>query len=125
MENNTENKAYTLRRLNDEDLFTVVELIGAALPDEARAAFVQKFAGKKTKDTVEQFGAAVAFDIAKFVMKNIRACKDEVYALLSDVSGIPADEIKKMPFGTTPKMLKEIFDNEKNSDFFTELSKLL
>ena len=39
--------------------------------------------------------------------------------------GMTADEIRTMPFGTTPKMLKEIFENEKDSDFFTDLSKLL
>ena len=117
----TAEKPYTLRRLNDEDLFTVVEIIGIALPEEAKAAFAQSVAdGNVTKR-----GGAVAFDIVKFIMKNIKACKNEVYSLLSDLSGIPADEIRKMPFGTTPKMLKEIFENEKDSDFFTELSKLL
>ena len=117
----TAEKPYTLRRLNDEDLFTVVEIIGIALPEEAKAAFAQAVAD----GNVVKRGGAVAFDIVKFIMKNIKACKNEVYSLLSDLSGIPADEIKKMPFGTTPKMLKEIFENEKDSDFFTEVSKLL
>lgn len=117
----TAEKPYTLRRLNDEDLFTVVEIIGIALPEEAKAAFAQAVAGG---DVVKR-GGMVAFDIVKFIMKNIKACKNEVYSLLSDLSGIPADEIRTMPFGTTPKMLKEIFENEKDSDFFTELSKLL
>lgn len=117
----TAEKPYTLRRLNDEDLFTVVEIIGIALPEEAKAAFAQAVAGG---DVVKR-GGMVAFDIVKFIMKNIKACKNEVYALLSDLSGIPADEIRTMPFGTTPKMLKEIFENEKDSDFFTDLSKLL
>lgn len=117
----TAEKPYTLRRLNDEDLFTVVEIIGIALPEEAKAAFAQAVAGG---DVVKR-GGMVAFDIVKFIMKNIKACKNEVYALLSDLSGIPAEEIRTMPFGTTPKMLKEIFENEKDSGFFTELSKLL
>ena len=117
----TTEKPYTLRRLNDEDLFTVVEIIGIALPEEAKAAFAQAVAGG---DVVKR-GGMVAFDIVKFIMKNIKACKNEVYALLSDLSGIPADEIRTMPFGTTPKMLKEIFENEKDSDFFTDLSKLI
>lgn len=117
----TTEKPYTLRRLNDEDLFTVVEIIGIALPEEAKAAFAQAVAGG---DVVKR-GGMVAFDIVKFIMKNIKACKNEVYALLSDLSGIPADEIRTMPFGTTPKMLKEIFENERDSDFFTDLSKLL
>ena len=129
MENTVENvvaesteKPYTLRRLNDEDLFTVVEILGAALPEEAKKAFAEKFTGEKN---VEKRGAMIGFDLVKFIMKNIKACKDEVYSLLSDLSGIPAEEIKKMPFGTTPNMLKEIFQNEKDTDFFTELSKLL
>lgn len=117
----TAEKPYTLRRLNDEDLFTVVEIIGIALPEEAKAAFAQAV----TDGNVVKRGGAVAFDIVKFIMKNIKACKNEVYTLLSDLSGIPAEEIRKMPFGTTPKMLKEIFENEKDSDFFTEVSKLL
>lgn len=117
----TAEKTYTLRRLNDEDLFTVVEIIGIALPEEAKAAFAQAV----TDGNVVKRGGMVAFDVVKFIMKNIKACKNEVYSLLSDLSGIPADEIRKMPFGTTPKMLKEIFENEKDSDFFTELSKLL
>ena len=132
MENTVENvvvespaKPYTLRRLNDEDLFTVVEILGAALPEEAKQAFAQKFSGEKTDQNVEKRGAMIGFDIVKYIMKNIKACKTEVYALLSDLSGIPAEEIKKMPFGTTPNMLKEIFQNEKDTDFFTELSKLL
>lgn len=132
MENTVENvtvestaKPYTLRRLNDEDLFTVVEILGAALPEEAKQAFAQKFTGEKSEQNVEKRGAMIGFDIVKYIMKNIKACKTEVYSLLSDLSGIPAEEIKKMPFGTTPNMLKEIFQNEKDTDFFTELSKLL
>ena len=117
----TTEKPYTLRRLNDEDLFTVVEIIGIALPEEAKAAFAQAV----SDGNVVKRGGAVAFDVVKFIMKNIKACKNEVYSLLSDLSGIPADEIRKMPFGTTPKMLKEIFENEKDSDFFTAVSKLL
>lgn len=127
----TAEKPYTLRRLNDEDLFTVVEIIGVALPEEAKQAFAQKFAGTNNADgennvnKIEKRGAMIGFDIVKYIMKNIKACKNEVYSLLSDLSGIPADEIRTMPFGTTPKMLKEIFENEKDSDFFTEVSKLL
>ena len=132
MENTVENvavestaKPYTLRRLNDEDLFTVVEILGAALPEEAKQAFAQRFTGEKSEQNVEKRGAMIGFDIVKYIMKNIKACKTEVYSLLSDLSGIPAEEIKKMPFGTTPNMLKEVFQNEKDTDFFTELSKLL
>lgn len=123
-------KPYTLRDLCDEDLYTVTEIIAKALPDEAKKVFAQKYAeekakaekGKKEKvDMVELVGAMVGFDIIRFILSNIKSVKEEVYDLLSDLSGIPAADIKKMPFGTTPKMIKEVFTNAKNTDFFKEL----
>ena len=115
-------KAYTLRELNDEDLYTVVEIIGKVLPDDAKEAFAQAV---NAGVPVEKVGGMVAFDIVRLILKNLKAVKDEVYSFLSDLSGIPADDIRKMPFGTTPRMLKEVFTSEKNADFFKELSGLL
>lgn len=126
-------KPYTLRELNDEDLYTVLEIVAIALPEEAKESFVQKVSeskesgGKKDdkKIKTEKLGVQVAFDLVRYIMKNMKAVKSEVYAFLSDLSGIPADDIRKMPFGTTPAMLKEVFTNAKNADFFTELFKSL
>lgn len=128
-------KPYTLRDLCDEDLYTVTEIIAKALPDEAKKVFAQKYAEEKEKAEKEKaekdekrkvaftelVGAMVGFDIIRFILSNIKSIKEEVYALLSDLSGIPAADIKKMPFGTTPKMIKEVFTNAKNTDFFKEL----
>lgn len=126
-------KPYTLRELNDEDLYTVLEIIAIALPEEAKESFAQKISESMKEDKkdgkkdgkIEKLGVQVAFDLARYIMKNMKAVKSEVYTFLSDLSGIPADEIRKMPFGTTPAMLKEVFTNTKNADFFTELFKSL
>jgi len=119
-------KPYTLRDLNDEDLYTVLEILAIALPDEAKEAFAQKVGDALEKGgKIEEVGIQVVFDMVKFVIKNLKAVKSEVYAFLSGLSGIPADDIRKMPFGTTPAMLKEAFTNPKNADFFTELFKSL
>ena len=123
-------KPYTLRDLCDEDIYTVTEIIAKALPDDAKKVFAQKYAEEKAKaekdkkknvDVVELVGAMVGFDIIRFILSNIKSVKEELYALLSDLSGIQAADIKKMPFGTTPKMIKEVFTNAKNTDFFKEL----
>ena len=58
------------------------------------------------------------------VLKNMDKVQEDVYALLSDVSGIPVDELKEMEFGTTPMMIWDIVANEKNCGFFKVLSKL-
>ena len=67
----------------------------------------------------------VVYKIAVAVLKNASAIPDKIYPLLSDLSGIPADEIPEMPFGTTPSMIWDIVADAKNASFFRALSKLL
>lgn len=114
-------KPYTLRELCDEDLYSLLAILGEVIPDDAKDAFAQIVTGEKT---LQQVGGMVAFDMVRLIMKNFKTVKSEVYDFLSDLSGIPADKIRKMPFGTTPTMLKEVFEDAKNADFFKELSKL-
>ena len=112
--------SYTLRRLVDRDLFPVLDILGRILPDELATIFVQV----ATKKKVEEVGMVVMMRLIKAICQNIGKVDEELYALLSDVSGIPADELAEMPFGTTPMMLLDIVKNEKNVGFFKVLSKL-
>lgn len=114
-------KPYTLRRLRDRDLFPVLNIISEVFPDELSSVFVQVSTKEKS---VQEVGAMAIMKLVLAVMKNMDKVQDEVYALLSDVSGIPAAEIQEMEFGTTPMMIWDIVANEKNSGFFTVLSKL-
>lgn len=113
--------SYTLRRLVDRDIFPVLDILGRVLPDELATIFVQ-VATKEKK--VEEVGMLVMMRLIKAICQNIGKVDEELYALLSDVSGIPADELAEMPFGTTPMMLLDIVKNEKNVGFFKVLSKL-
>ena len=115
-------KPYTLRELEDEDLYTVLEIVGKVLPEDAKEAFSQAVSNGKV--SLEEVGGKVAFDLIKYILKNFKSVKNEVYAFLSDLSGLSAEEIKKMPFGTTPAMLKEVFTSKNNSSFLTGFSKL-
>lgn len=110
-----------LRRLVDRDLFPVLDILGQILPDELATIFVQ-VATKEKK--VEEVGMVVMMRLIKAICQNIGKVDEELYALLSDVSGVPADELAEMPFGTTPMMLLDIVKNEKNVGFFKVLSKL-
>jgi hypothetical protein len=118
---NTESKAYELRRLVDRDLFPILNILGAILPDDLASVFVQ-VATKEKK--VEEIGMSVMMRLVKVICSNIDVVRDDLYGLLSDVSGIPEEDIGEMPFGTTPMMLLDIVKNEKNADFFKVLSKL-
>ena len=117
----TEEKPYTLRRLKDADLWPVLDIIGKVFPGDLSAVFAEIASGKKS---VQEVGAVVAMKLIMAVIRNMNTVHDEVYAFLSDVSGIPVNEIEEMEFGTSPMMIWDIVKNEKNASFFKVLSKL-
>lgn len=113
--------AYTLRPLKDKDVWPVVDIISKVFPDDLGAIFAQIMTGEKN---VEQLGAMVVVRLVTAVLKNVSKVHDEVYALLADISGIPAKEIEEMEFGTSPMMIWEIANNARNASFFKVVSKL-
>lgn len=115
-------KPYKLRSLKDKDFYPMLDIITATLPDDLADVFVQLATGEKS---VDEIGGMVVYKIAVSVLKNVSAIPDKIYPLLSDLSGIPADEIPEMPFGTTPGMIWDIIADAKNASFFRALSKLL
>lgn len=117
----TEKKPYTLRRLKDKDLWPVLDIIGKVFPGDLSAIFVEVATGQKS---VQEVGGLVMMRMVMAVIRNMNSVRDEVYAFLSDVSGIPANEIEEMEFGTTPSMIWDIVKNEKNASFFTAVSRL-
>ena len=114
-------KPYTLRRLVDRDLFPILGIISEVFPDDLAKVFVQVSTKEKS---VQEVGAMAVMKMVLAVLKNMDKVQDDVYKLLSDVSGIPAAEIQEMEFGTTPMMIWDIVSNEKNNGFFKVLSKL-
>ena len=117
-----EEKPYMLRELKDRDLFPILDIIATVLPDDLADVFVQIVTKEKS---VNEVGGMVVYKIVIAVLKNISKVQDDLYALLSDMSGIPADEIPDMEFGTTPAMIWDIVNNAKNASFFKVLSKSL
>ena len=115
-------KPYELRNLKDRDLFPILDIIAAVLPDDLSGIFAQLVMGEKS---VNEIGGEVVYKIVIAVIKNVSAMPDKVYPLLSDLSGIPAEEIPEMQFGTTPNMIWDIVKDAKNASFFKEFSKLL
>ena len=113
-------RPYTLRRLVDRDLFPILGIVGEVFPDDLAKIFVQLSTKEKT---VQEVGATAVLKMVLAVLKNMDKVQDDVYNLLSDVSGIPAEDIPNMEFGTTPNMIWDIIANEKNNGFFKVVSK--
>ena len=115
-------KAYELRGLKDSDLWPILDIIAKVFPDDLSTVFAQIVTKEKS---VQEVGAIVMTKLVVAVCKNIKYVREEVYCLLSDVSGIPAETIADMEFGTTPMMIMDIAKDAKNASFFKVLSKLL
>ena len=113
-------KPYTLRELCDEDLYPVLDIIATVFPEDLTPIIMKVASGEKK---MEELGAVAVIQIVRAILKNMGIVKADLYAFLSDVSGIPADDIKKMPIGTSPMMIWDIAHNVKNADFFKVVSK--
>ena len=118
----TVERPYTLRKFNDGDLFPILKIFKKIGIKDCKEAFVQVASGEKT---VKDIGILAAFDLADILIGNLTKVEEEVYSLYSEMSGIAADDIKSMEFGTLPLMIMDSFNEVKNTSFFKVLSKLL
>ena len=114
-------RPYEIRRLKDRDMWPVIKIITTVFPDDLADVFL-KVASKEKR--LEEIGMTVVARLVIAILKNINKIHDDLYEFLSDVSGIPAEEIEDMEFGTTPMMIWDIVHNEKNAGFFKVVSKL-
>lgn len=116
-------RPYYLRQLKDKDLYTVLAILDKIFPgDKLKEAF-EMFTADGV--TAEEIGAHIAANLGMELIRNIVTAHDEIYALLADVSGIPADQIDEMPFGTGPMMIYDIVSSARNADFFKVVFKSL
>lgn len=113
-------KPYTLRRLDGEDLWPVLDIVGKVLPDDLAPVFTEIATGEKSAAEV---GGVVMFRLVSAIVKDIKKVKPEVYEFLTSVSGLAKDEINALGLMAVPKMIWEIYNAEKNVDFFGDASK--
>ena len=113
-------KPYTLRKLNGEDLWAVLDIVGKVLPDDLAAVFADIATGEKT---VNEVGGVVVFRLVSAIIKDIKKVKNEVYDFLTSVSGLTKEEINALGLMAVPKMIWDIYNAEKNVDFFEDASK--
>ncbi len=115
-------RPYTLRRLKDGDLFPLLKILKKIGIRDCKEAFIQVASGEKS---VKEIGVMASFDIADILIGNLAKAEDEIYELWSDLSGIPAGEMKDMEFGTLPLMIMDTFSEARNTGFFRALSRFL
>lgn len=128
-------KTYTLRGLTAEDVFPMLKIIsGIGLKElkscfdsaELRDAIKNMSQGKEEGETVDTtaVGLMVAADIASIIFANLPKCKDDIYQLLSGLSGMKQKEIAELPMNVFLAMIVDVIKKEEFKDFFQDVAGL-
>lgn len=128
-------KTYTLRGLTAEDVFPMLKIIsGIGLKEfkscfesaELRDAIKNMSQGKEEGEAVDAtaVGLMVAADIASIIFANLPKCKDDIYQLLSGLSGMKKKEIAELPMNVFLAMIVDVIKKEEFKDFFQDVAGL-
>lgn len=142
MENNAETaKAFELRNLTADDMFPMFQIISKIGVKE----FKNCFSSPETKDAIaaarankgneevndeaetdnlNAVGVSIALDIASVILANIGNCKNDIYQLLSQLSGMPVKEVAQLPMLTFTEMVIAVIKKEEFKDFFKAAARL-
>lgn len=127
-------KAFELRQLTADDIFPMFQIISKIgvrefkscfESEEVRKAIMDMVSGAKDQANVSAVGLTVAVDIAGVIISNLYKCKDDIYQLLSQLSGMKTKEIANLPMTTFLEMIVAVVKKEEFKDFFQGVTKLL
>lgn len=129
---NTEQaKAYELRRLTADDVFPMFQIVSKIGIKEFKNCFdtpeIKEVMAKMTageEADLNTVGMFVALDIASLVIGNLPRCKDDIYLLLSQLSGMDKKKIAALPLATFIQMVTDVVRKEEFKDFFQVVAKL-
>ena len=133
-ENMNEEKAkgFELRSLTADDMFPMFQIISKIGVKEFKKCFesadVKKAvegmaSGNQNQADLTALGMTVAFDLASVVMSNMANCKNDIYVLLSQLSGMTTKQIAGLPMVTFVEMIIDVIKKEEFKDFFQAVSR--
>ena len=125
-------KAYKLRTPTLDDLFPMVEIIKKigfeeiekCFSRDAKEKILNELTGEEKEISVDTVGEKVGMKIFGIIIRNFSACKDDLYVLLSQLSGLTIQEVGLIPLPTLFKLIKEFIKGDTFKDFFTEAAEL-
>lgn len=131
----SEEKAYTLRELTADDVFPMFKIISSIGLKEFKAAFeaddvkaaLASMTGSENegeKPNAAAIGITIAVNIADVIFSNLPKCKDDIYKLLSGLSGKSVKEIAALPMAEFMNMVVDTIKQEEFKDFFQAAARL-
>lgn len=124
-------KPYTFRKLSSKDIFLMTKILGkvgirqfkGCFEGDALDAMMASFKEKKTDEALMSIGVAVGFEGIDIIIGNLHKCENDIYQLLSNVSGLSIGEIEEDALLFT-EMLIDFFKKPEFPDFIKVVSKL-
>ena len=133
-ENNVEMaKAYELRKLTADDVFPMFQIISKIGfkefkhcfdSPEVKAVIEKAAADESNQADLTSVGMTVALDLASVVVSNLGSCKNDIYLLLSQLSGMTTKDIAALPMVTFFEMVIDFIKKDEFKDFIKVVSKL-
>lgn len=125
-------KAYELRKLTADDIFPMLKIISKIGIKEfksciesadVKAAIANM--GKDKGDSLNAVGLTVALDVVDVLTRNLPKCREDIYALLAQLSGLSVKDIAALPLPVFFEMIVDLVKKEEFKDFFQVAAKLL
>ncbi len=129
---------YTIRTLNAEDIFPVVNIISKIGISEIKKSFNKAAVHSLIKDVkkekginvdndtlTKEVGVSIFFDFAEIVLKNLGKCKEEIFEFLSSVTSISVTELKMISPAEFMEMVIAVFKKDEFKDFMKVVSKFI
>lgn len=127
MESNT----YELRRLTADDIFPMFQILSKVGIKEFKNCFdspeiksIISNTAEGEKVDVNSVGLAVVMDIVGILMSNLPKAKDDIYLLLSQISGLKVKEVAALPMNDFVQMIIDVIQKDEFKDFFQVVAKL-
>lgn len=129
-------KPYTFRRLNSTDLFLMIKIISKIGLDEltqvfegdAIKALIAQAKQMKSSENDEQteqpknqnfvVGVGIALKLVNKILEHIPLCEQEIYTMLSRVSGMSVEEVQNLSIDVFMEMILDFIMKEEFKDFF-------
>lgn len=122
-------KKYELRNPKADDMFLMFRILSRVGVKNLKNCFntgdvMAAIRGEGKKDS-EAIGLSVALEIASVLMEHLDDAKKDIFAFLSNLSGMKASEIAALEMADFAQMVIEVIQLEGFRDFFQRVSALL
>lgn len=124
-------KPYTFRKLGTTDMFLMFKVLNKLgfkefKDNEGLKKTLFVFMGGTTsgKVDVNKIGMDIFFEVAAIITEALPKAEEEIYNLLSSLSGLKVAEIKNQSPAVTLEMIVDLIKKEEFKDFFSVVLKL-